>query len=204
MKRTIRLGYLEYEILDRDEPTPWEEVLRFQDRNEALRFLNKFRESPMSLGIFRHFITSGVLQGYVGSMDAGQVMSHLAARLVSRRVRIVLKTSLKAPVAPPSDETTPAKPKIPDLDEKPPPVQKKPEKEKKKTWIKFKVVEDKTGLPVPNVRLHVKLTDQSVKEETTDEDGMVAFYDIDPGTCDLQKVKKAEDAIEILKIEAGS
>jgi hypothetical protein len=64
-----------------------------------------------------------------------------------------------------------------------PPTPQAPKK--KLSWIKFKVVDDKTGKPVSGATLKVKLPDKTVKEFTTNEEGMIEIDGIDPGSCDV-------------------
>lgn len=58
----------------------------------------------------------------------------------------------------------------------------------KTSWITIRVVEDKTGDPIPNVTLKVRLPDGKIDERRTRADGAVAIFEIDPGTCDVEGV----------------
>ena len=53
------------------------------------------------------------------------------------------------------------------------------------TWVKFKVVEDATGRPIPGVKLRIRLPNGNERDYTTRSDGMVEIDEIDPGTCDM-------------------
>lgn len=57
--------------------------------------------------------------------------------------------------------------------------------EEKTSWIKFRVVEDETGDPIPGVKLRVQLPNGQFHDYSTRPDGMVEVDNIDPGICNV-------------------
>ncbi|HEY0077393.1 MAG TPA: LysM peptidoglycan-binding domain-containing protein [Pyrinomonadaceae bacterium] len=71
----------------------------------------------------------------------------------------------------------------------PPVVKEAPKEEKKKTtWIKFRVVEDKTDRPIPGVELDIRLPSGEQTSRTTRSNGLIDIVDLDPGTCNVASV----------------
>ncbi len=71
--------------------------------------------------------------------------------------------------------------------EEPPPAAVEPvTPDEVKTWIKFKVVDDRTSDPVAGVELVVTLPDGEERTGKTRANGMVELDDIDPGACDVR------------------
>jgi hypothetical protein len=68
------------------------------------------------------------------------------------------------------------------------------------SWIKFKVVDDETGEPIPDVKLEVRLPNGNAREYSTRPDGMIEVDEIDPGTCDILKMTD-EQALEVVRVE---
>ena len=60
-------------------------------------------------------------------------------------------------------------------------------------WIRLRVIHATTGVPIPGIRLHVTLPDDTERDGTTDGDGMIVYRDIQPGICmvmcDLQDAR---------------
>jgi hypothetical protein len=57
-------------------------------------------------------------------------------------------------------------------------------KKNEKTWIEIQLVDQK-GSPVAGASYRMKITDGSVREGVTDENGSVRVPGIDPGTCEV-------------------
>ena len=199
MKKVLKVGFNEYEILDSRELYEGE-PLRFGDRRTAAQFLRRFQRTPMGSRIMRDFVERSGAMGAFSRMEDGVVVERLAVMLVSRRVVIVPRAAIY--VVPSPDVEEPAV-VIPELATATPLAQPRPEdKKKKKTFIKFRVLDHRTGKPVEGVPLIIRLPDYGVVKWVTDASGMVEIFGIDPGTCVLRRVKDS-DGLEVLKLEAG-
>lgn len=67
-------------------------------------------------------------------------------------------------------------------------------------WIRFRVVDDATNAPLPNIRLRIKAPGRDSQEYTTDREGAVYLEGLSKGSCDLEGI--ADDkALEVVKIE---
>jgi hypothetical protein len=62
------------------------------------------------------------------------------------------------------------------------PEEKEDSQDPKKHWIKFKIL-DESGKPVRGITVQIKLPDNSISENTSDEKGMIEINNIDPGEC---------------------
>lgn len=201
MRRLLRLGSQRYELLDRYEPHPGERALRLLDPQVALELLRDLLQDPASAVALRDFIAEGVRgQGHQRLRD-NEVLEHLAQRLVARRLWLVPHEPLLAPSSPQTAQDE-ARTAVPDLSKTQPQPVAPPRQVKQKTFIKFVVLDQRTGKPVPGVKLTVKLTDASVVQQETGADGMLEFNGIDPGSCDLQRITD-QLALEVNKLTSG-
>lgn len=66
----------------------------------------------------------------------------------------------------------------------PAPTPPPPKPPKSLTWIELQFFNDRTGAPVPNLRVVVRNPDGNQNFQTTDSDGLIRIEDIQPGTCD--------------------
>ena len=76
-------------------------------------------------------------------------------------------------------EAEPAQ-EVPGREPEPPEVE-----EEKKSWIRVRIV-DEEGNPVPSERYRITCPDGTVKERTTDANGMGYVSSIDPGMCQIE------------------
>lgn len=199
MKKVLRLGFNEYEILHGREPYDGE-PLQFGDRRTAAMFLQRFQRRPECIKVLRDFVDKGMAVPGFMRLEDRDVIQQVARQLVSRRVLIVARPTLYVVPSPEAEEATAREP---ELATKAPPVRQRPEdKKKKKTFIKFRVLDHRTGKPVVGVPLIIRLPDYGVEKCITDASGMVEINGIDPGSCVLRRIKD-DDGLEVLKLEAG-
>lgn len=199
MKKVVKVGFNEYEILSSDELYEGEPV-RFGDRRMAAQFLRRFARNPLSMKVLRDFVARRGVMSMFSRMGEGEVVERLAARLVSRQVLVVPRASIYVVASPEADDEPAAPP--PQLAGDAPAARPRPEDKKKKTFIKFKVVDLRSGEPLDGVGLHIRLPDSTVVKEITNSAGMVEIHGIDPGTCTLRRMDDS-DALEVVKLESG-
>jgi LysM repeat protein len=84
----------------------------------------------------------------------------------------------------------------------PPPTKAPPVVEKKTTWIKFKVVDDQTSVPVLGVELEIKLPSGETMTSTTKSTGLIDITDIEPGVCTAASDIKYAQLTNMLKFMA--
>jgi hypothetical protein len=111
------------------------------------------------------------------SLSDSQVADEFAFRLVHGNVRVAGYQLVDVPQN--------AAPTAKAASSEPPPAAA-PKKPKAKTWIKIKVIDDRTHEPISGVRLKVTLPDGTEQFETTAGSGIVQIQDIDQGTCDVE------------------
>lgn len=67
-------------------------------------------------------------------------------------------------------------------------------------WIEFRIVDDETDMPMPDVGLKIRLPDGEIKDYTTDSNGIVRIDNLSPGTCDIVEMTDP-DAAEVIAVE---
>ena len=200
MKKVLTAGFNDYDILHSRELYEGE-PLRFGDRRTATQFLRRFQRNPLGVKTMRVFVERGGALGAFARLEDEQVVERLAALLVSRRVLVVPRAAIYVVPSPDAEEPAPAP--APSLASEAPLARARPEdKKKKKTFIKFRVLDHRTGKPLEGIPLIIRLPDYAVVKEITDASGMVEIHGIDPGTCVLRKIKDS-DGLEVIKLEAG-
>lgn len=199
MKKVLKVGFSEFDILDSRELYEGE-PLRFGDRRTAAQFLRTFQRNAFGLRVMRDFVERSGALGVLARLEDGQVTERLAALLVSRRVLVIPRAAMYVVASPAGEEPDPAKPQL--ATTAPLPRQRPEEKKKKKTFIKFRVLDHRTGKPLEGIPLIIRLPDYGVVKWITDASGMVEIFGIDPGTCVLRRIKDS-DGLEVLKLESG-
>ena len=168
MRRSLQDGSARYEILGRDDS-----VLEFRDIPTAMSFLRTFQDDPVQMAAIRSLVADHAID--VQRMDSEQVLTQAAALLINGRVKVLRSRRFSGGRASP-DALGPKKADA---------VQAAKTTAKPKAWIEFKVVDDKTGEPVPGVELTIKLPDGSVEKRTTDAGGYVEVNDTLKGNCEV-------------------
>ncbi len=202
MRRVLRRGSQTIELIPWHENPTADTFLEFRDTLSALDFLHTFMYDPLSMMTLRSSLTEELPSSDLAGLDDQEVLEQLASRLVYGNLRIVSF----APSQPAIQAGGAAQP--------PPAVEEEEEEEEQAagavpvaatvpqtavSWIKFEIVDDETGQPVADVKLKLKLPNGSVKEYTTDANGIVHITDLPPGTCDIEQMLDA-DALEVVQI----
>lgn len=166
----------------------------FCDERDAYAFLKSHASDEINRAALRRF---AVVAGFVNGLSTvadHQLIKFLAAKIASGELRVVRpgqrerrasagtpKPGVKAEPAPPPEPTPP------------PPTTEK-------TWIKFEIVDEKTGKPVSGVTLKVKLPDGETRSVTSNSVGIIEIMNIPPGTCDIERMLDSE-SLEVVSIK---
>lgn len=183
------------ELLRWPEHSTRDACLEFRDTSVALDFLRPWLDDPCSMLSLRALLAED--RGSIGVADLNdqEVLDQLAWCVVRGQVKIVPQiarlhagTSIASgmaeqPIARAAEATQ----------------RTVTTSQTTLSWIKFRVVDDETGQPVQGVKLKVRLPAGTVKEYTTNADGMVQIDDLPSGTCDIEKMLDA-DALEVIGI----
>ncbi len=188
MKRVLRKGFLNIEVLKWHERDPEDTFKEFRDRFSALDFLRPFMRDSLSMMNIRRILSGYSLNGGATRLSDHQVLEQLAWRLVSGQFRI-LELPLDMPawgyVEPEveEEEAAPAAAAVPEAEH----------------WIKLQIVDDDTNEPVEGVPLKIKLPTGEVKEFKSDKDGTVEVKGVPEGTWDIEEMLDS-DALEVVEV----
>jgi hypothetical protein len=188
LRRALTIGTRRLELYRRADRRPDDEPLRFRDAAAARQLARTLAQDPVAMAALRR-----VTVETAGAMPAGatddEVLDWLAVRLQRRQLflgDLGERLALAAPAG--EEEEEQEKPKPP-----PPPIEKT-------HWVKFKIQDDVTGKPVPNVTLKVRLPNNSLVSRTTNADGMIAIDSLGGGTCSVEAVTD-NDALAVTKVQ---
>ena len=188
MRRALIIGTRRLELYRRADRRPDDAPLRFGDAAAARLLLRKLAQDPVAMVALRRVTAETPGAVPAGASDAA-VLDWLAVRLVRQQLFLGDLGERRALPAPSGEEEEEQKKPKP----APPPI-------KKTHWVKFKVQDDVTGEPVPNVKLKIRLPNNSLVDRTTDADGMIAIDGLGGGTCGVEAVTDS-DALAVTKAQ---
>ena len=188
MRRVLRKGFQNIEILKWHERRPAESFKVFRDRFSALDFLRPFLRDSLSMMSIRRIFSGNSLNGGFFRLSDHQVLEQLAWRLASGQFRILelpLEMPAWSPVEPEveEEEAAPAAAAVPEADH----------------WIKLQIVDDDTNEPIEGVPLKIKLPTGEVKEFKSDKDGTIEVKGVPEGTWDIEEMLDS-DALEVVEV----
>lgn len=135
----------------------------------AAAYSDRFR----ALASREYYITSRAAAHIATEEDGGS--NRAVADLVTAGRLLLLRGDVRAPSRWGGGGKKPGK--------KIPPGGKLPTK---KSWIKIKVVDDQSGIPIARVAIFVRDPSGGEREYTTRPDGMIELDEINPGECELR------------------
>jgi hypothetical protein len=187
MSRLRGLWWSEYEITGLADSAKADTAMEFSDEHFAYDFLARLARDRLNLPKLRA-LAADLGRGF-SSYNTGDsdLLRFLAARLVSRRIRVV---GLKI-------ERVVVDSNVPDEVESKAPVEAPKPQEARKTWIKFQVLHDDTGLPVSDVQLTIRYPDGTSKEHWIRESGLVELTGIPSGAYAIERAVHS-DTFEVI------
>lgn len=149
--------------------------MAFADAAAARAYLQRLGQDPPTMATLRRVLANAGGVVPAGTTDV-QVIELLSQRLHQGQLylldhgeRRALPGPAKAPVKKAKAATPPAA--------------------KPKYWIKFKLVDDVTGAPLPNVRMQVRLPNNSLVNRTTNAQGLVFIEGLNAaGNCKVEAI----------------
>ena len=189
MRRSLTLGTKRLQLLRRSDRRPDDKPVRFGDVTAARLYIRRLGLDPTTMSSLRRVAANspGVLSA--GATD-DEVIDWLAIRL-HRRQLYLLDLGERRALAAPAGEDQPEEGKKP---APPPPIKQKTH------WIKFKIQDEVTGQPMPNVTMQIRLPNNSLVNRTTNAAGMIEIVGLASGTCDVEQVTDS-DALAITKVQ---
>jgi len=173
LKRFLHKGLQNIEILKAQERNPEDNLKPFRDRLSALEYLRPFGRDSLSMMSIRRILAENSFNGEFARLSDHQILELLADRLASGQFRI-LELPFEMPV------WSPVEPEVEEEAAEPAAAVTL-----ETAWIRFEVVHDVTGEPIPDVKLKIKMPDSTEKDSTTGNDGTIEFRGIDPGSCEF-------------------
>ncbi len=196
MKRMLRRGFKEYELLDRDHPESPGSSLIFNHETSAQNFLQGFITDPFSMMALRDLLDEDPLHTDPTRLEDQDIIQQVARQMVRGQVRVVvIAVRPTEGLAVPYD---PTKTPVEEEEEEEGPVEEVAPATA--NWIKFQVVDEDTGEPVKDVTLKIKLPSDEVKEYKTDGSGTIEIQDLTPGSCEILEMRD-EDALEVTRLQ---
>lgn len=169
--------------------------LIFDDEREAYTYLRRLAASEENLTSLRYFLNDSGLALESRPLGDHALLQLLAARIASGQWLLVRESE-------PERRFTAGgrKPNTkPDQPPPPPPPEPAPTPAEK-TWIKFEIVDDESGKPVPGVTLRVRLPDGQERSGTSNAAGLIEFTEIQPGACDILKMIDSH-TLEVVSVQ---
>lgn len=187
MSRRVFCGFTRIRLLAPGERHVEGDLIPLDDEFRARSFLERLLFDSYGMMVLRDVYAEKFGVSRLGHVSDHDIIAALARSISVGDVRVV-----REPEFAPGGGARRPEPEEPVLAG--PPVTER------KHWIKFKVVEDATGQPIPGVVLRVREPSGSERDYTTRPDGMVEIDEIDPGTCDILRMTD-EDALEVVRVE---
>ena len=182
MRRILSRGIQTIELLGSDEAPRSGEVMRLKDRSEAMVFLRSFSRDPLNVTVLRRTLGEEIGHQQVNRLRDSQVIEHLAARVSHGRIRVAVLSSSRAVVKPrPVRDWTSRTDTVAKEQTSGPGTA--PTEPTTNHWIKWVVVDDTTGRPIPGVSLAIVLPGGSETLRQSDAHGEVEIRDIASGAC---------------------
>jgi len=196
MRRVLRLGLREFEILVRHDFHPDDDYIKFVDESSALSFLRKFASECDQERILRDWLADAQFSPDLGRLRSEELLRQLAGQIMTGAVRIT-RSGVPSPVgggsvsAPPIEEEEEASEETPVV----PPKPAEPLK-----WIEVLVVDDATKKGRGDTTLKIKLGDKNPQNFPAKKTGMVRIDHLASGTtCDVQEVI-ASELLEVIDL----
>lgn len=73
--------------------------------------------------------------------------------------------------------------------------------ETQKAWVRFRVLDDRTGEPLAGVRMLIREPSGLEREYVTRGDGMIEIHELSPGACDIVRID-SQPAFEVRSVES--
>ena len=195
MRRVLRLGLREFEILVRHDFHPDDDYIKFVDESSALSFLRKFASECDQERILRDWLADAQFSPALGRLRSEELLRQLAGHIMTGTVRII-RSGVLSPVGgsvstPPIEEEEEATEETPVV----PPIPAEPLK-----WIEVLVVDDATKKGRGDTTLKIKLGDKNPQNFPAKKTGMVRIDHLASGTtCDVQEVI-ASELLEVIDL----
>ena len=174
MSRRVFSGFTRVSLLAPGEQPVKGDLVPLTDEYRARSFLEHFLFDSYDMMVLRDLYAERFGTGSVSQVSNRQIIDALARSVAAGELRVVREPEF----VPGGGRVERAEPEEPELAG--PPVTET------KHWIKFKVVDDESGRPIPGVALHVREPRGLERDYTTRPDGMIEIDEIDPGTCDVK------------------
>ena len=172
MRRVLRKGSQQFNILEKREIQPDDKFKEFRDKTSALNFLRGLMRDNLNTVILRNIVKHKLSQTRFSRVGERKVLENLASQLVSGQLRIAV-----LPVVIPTWSY-----EAPALEEEKAAAPTAAAVAEGTSWIEIQLV-DGEGNPIAEEKYQIKLPSGSIKEGLTDSQGELRLEDIEPGMC---------------------
>lgn len=193
MRQTITHKNTRIEFLSRSERRRGRKPMKFRDTQAARTYLSRFKSDPLAMGALRYIVQQQLRRVDPTTLTDNFVIEQMAKLLRRRRVYVLSEAKGQASAG------AKGKGKAPQPAAQPQPAGQ-PAKQPTH-YAKFRVVDDKTGLPLANIKLKIGLPGGRTVTRTTNADGVVEVRGLQTGgTCSLDEMQDT-DALSITDLQ---
>jgi hypothetical protein len=179
VRRIVRSGSQEWLIASGPDAAAGEGP-DLRDRAHARTLFARLLRDPGNARTLRTVLADAAPGIADSRVSEAELADHLASHAAAGRLRLIAPSRASNEFRTQNDQP-PDDPEPQPLPPAPPP----PRTMRRTTWVKFKVVDDATGEPVPGVRLRITTPDGIENFYTTNSAGMIELDGIDRGACDV-------------------
>ncbi len=173
MTKIIRNGIRVYQLISWDDSHDQGRPINFQNKTSARLFLQRFLNDHTSMMTLRDIMRNKYFHYDIHRLSNQEIIDQLSGTLACGALKIVK--------LPDETESWVYKQFFYKEDDYVAPMTTATAKDV--NWITFKVLEDTSGMPIPDIMLSIKLPGGATVDKTTNEKGLIEISDINEGDC---------------------
>lgn len=211
MRRVLRSGTQQVEILRPHECDPDDKPMEFRNTFSALNFLRRFVHDHFNMMTLRSILTEALPIMNITRLTDDEILQQFAWQVVHSYFKLVLRVEetprMILPITPSEETASEDAAETNEVTAEEPVSSTAPDATAATTapqvtanWVEFRIVDDETDQPLADVRIRIKLPTGESQEHTTDANGVVRIDDVPEGTCDIEKILDPH-ASEVVQVE---
>jgi len=211
VRRVLRSGTQQVEILRPHECDPDDKPMEFRNTFSALNFLRRFMYDHFNMMTLRSILAEVLPIMNITSLTDDEILQRFTWQVVHSYFKLVLRVEetprMIFPITPSEEAASENETEADEVTAEGPVPSTAPNAAAATTapqvtanWFEFRIVDDETDQPVADVRIRIKLPTGESREHTTDANGVVRIDDVPEGTCDIEEILDPH-ASEVVQVE---